>query len=261
MQEKQKLPEQPSHSGGNTKFWQNEMVQKYDYQQSLVSEKKEEVLANILRILTYFCKVNTIIAPKIIDIGCGPGTPVTLSSYILRDLPSSNVVGIDSSKQMVDAAKQNLQPIYGERFAAYVGDFNSNEFWTRQIDKTYDFAVSSGSLHYLSDNRRVAFLREVYGHLESCGILIASIANCSGISEIAEMAHIFRMEYTYSKLVEGKKPKTFKDFRKFYEEVDKKANINWKSQTIWLDSMRSAGFKAVDIVWHLWVRSIFVAIK
>jgi hypothetical protein len=46
MQSNNDMPQpNPSHTGGNIAFWQDEMVKKYDYQQSLLSEKKDELLA------------------------------------------------------------------------------------------------------------------------------------------------------------------------------------------------------------------------
>lgn len=255
-----KNPDDSSHPGGNPRFWQNEMVGRYDYQQSLLSEQKEQTLANIIRILSYFCQVNNVRAPRILDIGCGPGTGATLSAYILEHLPDCIVVGVDSSNQMVAAALNNLQE-YGKRFIAYVGDFNSTDFWDGMTDRTYNFAVSSGSLHYLADDKRVTFLKGIYSHLAENGVFVAGIANCSEIVEIAEMEQIFRAEYTYNQLPEEKKPGEFAAFRKSFMEIDQKANINWKSHMIWLDAMKEAGFKQADIVWHLWVRSLFVGIK
>jgi hypothetical protein len=60
---------------------------------------------------------------------------------------------------------------------------------------------------------------------------------------------------------EERRPKDFQQFRDRFNEIDKKAEINWQSAITWFDSMHTAGFKYVDIVWHLWIRSIFVAIK
>ena len=261
MENQTNVSKQPSHSGGDIRFWQDERVRRYDYQQSLISEKKQEVQANITRILAYFCKIHSIVEPKILDIGCGPGTPLTLSRYILDKLPGSVVLGVDSSDQMIKAANKNLVPRYGGQFSGYVNDFNSDGFWTAEIDRNYNFIVSSGALHYLSDQRRRPFLKEVFGHLEDNGILVACIGNRSMVPEITEMEHIFRIEFTYGQFGEGRRPKDFQEFRKKFEETDKKANINWQSYRVWLDAMRGAGFKGVDIVWHLWVRSIFVAIK
>jgi SAM-dependent methyltransferase len=248
-----------SHPGGNPNFWQDEMVRKYDFQQSLLSEKKEEVLSNIVRIITYFSKKNGISVPSTLDIGCGPGTPETLSAYILKSVPNAEVTGIDSSKQMVEAAINNLSQ--SKRFIAQVGDFNSNDFWSGETNNLYDFIVSSSSLHYLSDFRREPFLKEIYDHLKSHGIFIAGIATCSENPDIYEMEQTFRTEYTYNKLPEDKKPKEFNQFRKNFEDIDKKANINWKSPTLWLSSITNSGYKSADIVWTSWVRSIFLGIK
>jgi trans-aconitate methyltransferase len=259
MESKQNInSNKPAHPGGNPKFWQDEMVQRYDNQQSLLSEKKEETLANIIRIIAYFCRINNINAPKILDIGCGPGTPGTLSAHILKDLPNSSLVGVDSSNQMVDAANQNLKC---EQFIACVGDFNSNSFWIELLSRTYDFIVSSGSLHYLADRRRIPFLKGIYDHLESHGIFLAGIAIGSEIPAIFEMEQVFRTEYTYNRLPDDKKPEKFSDFRSYFTDVDRKANVNWKSHSIWLDSLKSAGFKSADVVSHLWVRSILLGIK
>ncbi len=75
------------------------------------------------------------------------------------------------------------------------------------------------------------------------------------------MEQVFRIEYTYDRLPADKKPKEFAVFRKSFMEIDQKANINWKSPSVWLDALKKAGFQRSDIVWHLWVRSVFVGIK
>jgi len=75
------------------------------------------------------------------------------------------------------------------------------------------------------------------------------------------MADLFRVEFTYSQLEEGRRSDDFQEFRKRFEETDRKANINWQSVKVWMDTLREAGFKGVEMVWHLWIRSIFVATK
>jgi len=261
MQNQQNISKNSSHSGGNIEFWRDEMVKEYDYQQSLLSEKKEEVLANITRIIVHFCRMHSIANPIILDIGCGPGTPLTLSGYVLEKLPNSIVVGVDSSDQMIEVANKNLIPRYGQRFSSYVSDFNSNGFWVAEINRNYDFIVSSGTLHYLSDQRRMAFFKEIFDHLRDNGVFVSCIADRSMVPEIAEMGHLFRVEFTYSQLEEGKRPQNFEEFKKRFEEEDKRANINWQSAVEYLNSIQKAGFRKADIVWHLWVKSIFVGIK
>jgi trans-aconitate methyltransferase len=264
MGNQQNLSEQPLHPGGDTQFWQDERVRRYDHQQSILSEKKGDVLSNITRIINYFCKLYSISTPKILDIGCGPGTPMTLSAYILDRVPGSILVGVDSSEQMVEAARENLVPEYGQRFSSFIGDFNSDSFWIPEINSKYDFIVSSGALHYLSDRRRYPFIKDIFDHIKDTGAFVCCLGNRSQATEIAEMEHVFRVEFTYNQLEDGKRPQDFQDFQDFkerFEETDNKANINWQNHRVWLEAMQRAGFKGVDIVWHLWIRSIFVAIR
>jgi len=251
MENKKHIPQHSSHPGGDTQFWRDERVQKYDYQQSLLSEKKDEVLTNIVRIVNYFCKQNSISSPQILDIGCGPGTPMTLSAYILDKVSNSIVIGVDSSDQMIEAAKSNLTLKYGQRFHGYIGDFNTAKFWISDISHRYDFVVSNGTLHYLSDRRRTPFFREVFNHTKDDGVLVCCMANCSTIPEIVEMGNLFRVEFTYNQLGELRRPDNFQEFRKRFEETDRRANINWRSRGVWIEAMRRAGFKRADTVWHL----------
>lgn len=248
--QKENTSQHNSHLGGYTQFWRDERVQRYDCQQSLLSEKKEDVLINITRIVNYFCKLHSISRPKILDIGCGPGTPMTLSAYILDRVPKSTLLGVDSSGQMVEAANGILVPKYGRIFSSFVSDFNSDSFWIPKINSKYDFIVSSGTLHYSSDKRRCLFIKEIFDYLKDNGVFVC-LANCSVVPEIGEMEYLFRVEFTYGQLEEGSRPKDFQEFRRRFEETDAKANINWHNHNTWLDAMQQAGFKGVDLVWHL----------
>ncbi len=261
MNGRDKRSDNVSHSGGKPEFWKDEFVREYEHHQYLVSEKKEEVLDNITRIIKYFCRLYSIDDPSILDVGCGPGSRTTLCAYVLEKVHNSIVVGVDSSKEMIQAAKKNLTAKKRGRFSGYLSDFNSARFWIPQVNKKYDFIVSSGALHYLSDRRRKRFFEEVFGHLKDDGVFVACIGNMSSVPEIAEMEHLFRVQFTYNRLEETKGPQDFEDFKKSLEEKDKKAGINWQSHSEYLNCMKSAGFTKADIVWHLWIRSIFVGLK
>lgn len=250
-----------AHPGGNPEFWSDERVKKYDYHQFLVSEQKEEMLNNIVRIVDYFYKTQSINSPKVLDVGCGPGILSTLPWRILERIPNSLVLGVDASDEMIDAANKILNVKYPNCFFGYVGDFNTKEFWLPEIDITYDFIVSSIALHYLSDERREPFFREIYDHLGTGGVFVASIGVCSEVSEIAQMTHYFAAEFLHQQLEKERGPQDFEEVRKRGVEQNAKANINWHSPKEYIDSLRMAGFKKVDLVWHLWIKSIFVALK
>jgi SAM-dependent methyltransferase len=250
-----------SHSGGNKNFWQKDRVDNYDYIQSLLSEKKTEVQENIARIIRYFSNSRRITHPDILDIGCGPGTPITTARYVLEKVPECKLVGVDGSAEMIAKSNANLSSVFGGRFTGMVGDFNSDRFWNSEINRKYDFIISSSALHYLSDQRRKPFFHEVYDHLNDKGVFIASIAGHSANSIIGEMEQTFRFEYTFNKMAEQGRANDFTEFRRTAEAKDTQAKINWQSSDVWRSAIKQAGFSGVEIVWQLWVSSIFVAVK
>jgi cyclopropane fatty-acyl-phospholipid synthase-like methyltransferase len=261
MRLSEELAENCPHGGGNKNFWRNERVDNYDAIQTVLSEKKAEEQKNIVRIIRYFCDNRQITNPTILDIGCGPGTPITIVRDILEKIPECTLIGADGSEEMVAKANANLTSIFGGRFTGIVSDFNSDRFWASQTNQKYDFIVSSSALHYLSDQRRKPFFREVFEHLNDKGVFIAGIACCETNSDIGEMEQIFRFEYTYNKMKELGRATDFAEFKRSAEATDAKAKINWQSPDIWLSAIRGAGFSSAGTVWQVWVRSIFVAVK
>ena len=246
---------------GNPEFWAGDRVNRYDHCQSLTSEQKEEMTRNIVRVVRYLCGIRSLSSPKVLDVGCGPGTPGTAAWQLLESIPSSQVFGVDSSTEMVDAANAALSAAYPGHFFGCVGDFNGNEFWAEGIDLTYDFIVSSVALHYLGDERRRPFFRELYEHLASGGALIASIAVSSAVAEVAEMADHFATEFLHQELERERGPQDFEEVRKRRAEQNAKAGVNRLSPGEYIESLHAAGFEKADWVWHLWTKSIFVALK
>jgi len=250
-----------SHPEGNPQHWMDKVVRDYEYQQRLVTEQKEESLFNIVRIIDYFRYLYGIRAPRILDIGCGPGTETSLSKYILEGLPDSYVTGVDSSEQMIAVANSRLIGEFGQRFIGYVSDFNNQNFWIPEINRQYDFLTSFAALHYLSDSRMFPFLKEIYYHLENNGVFIVSVGNRSSLPGIAEMENQFRIEFTYNQLDLDARSSDFKKFKAKFEDADRQANINLHSYREWLELIQDAGFREVDVVSHLWIRTTIVALK
>jgi len=252
-----KHDEQP-HQGGNREFWKDDWVKHYDHRQAYLIKRKQQFLDDLVRVLSYFCIKKNIVGPTILDVGCGPGT---LSALVLEKIPDSKVIGIDVSDQMVEVAKKKLAPICGKRFSGYVADFNSDRFWISPVDNAYHFIVSTLALHYLSDDRRHCFFKEVFDHLSSPGMFIAGIGSRSFIPEIAEMEYSFWLEFVYDNFDEAKKPKDFEIFKREFEKKLNEVNINWQSPEEYLNCLRNAGFAKTEIVWHRWAMSIYLAIK
>ena len=100
----------------------------------------------------------------LVDIGCGPGL---LTSLIARRFPALQVTGLDTSKEMVrtaalNAAAQEPAP----RLSFRQGDVGA----LQEAGASFDFAVSSLSLHHWSDPLQA--LAEIHRILTPGGQLV-----------------------------------------------------------------------------------------
>ena len=105
---------------------------------------------------------------RVLDLGCGDGT---LTVHLAERLPRGEVVGIDASQGMIDAAlpktRQNLQFL--------LMDINELDFVER-----FDVAFSNATLHWVKDHKRL--LENVHRALRADGRLrfnFAGDGNCS----------------------------------------------------------------------------------
>ncbi|MDY6966515.1 MAG: class I SAM-dependent methyltransferase [Halobacteriota archaeon] len=222
-------------------------------------EYKDELLENIVRVTQFFVKKYHTQFPTILDIGCGLGT---LSTLLLDSLDNCKIVGVDSSEEMIEESNRRLKKYIPDRYSSHISNFNFKNFWTPEIDRKYDFIVSSLALHYLSDERRSAFFSEIHEHLKENGVFIACIGNLSKISEIREMEEIFKAEYAYKNVTwQENDPDDFESFLNESKDRQREMKINWRIPEDYLTALKDADFEKYDIVWHIWVKSIFVAIK
>jgi trans-aconitate 2-methyltransferase len=115
---------------------------------------------------------------RVLDAGCGSGR---VTALILERLPRGEVVAMDGSASMVDAARQTLAP-YGDRVEYVVGDL-LDPIPVARVDAVF----SNATFHWILDHDRLfANLVEV---LRPGGQLVAQ---CGGAGNIARMDAIVR---------------------------------------------------------------------
>jgi len=105
---------------------------------------------------------------RILDLGCGDGL---LTSRLADHVPGGEVVGIDSSRGMIEAAREKKRP--NIRFMLL--DINDIEF-----DEEFDVVFSNATLHWIKDHRKL--LRNVANALRPDGRVrfnFAAVGNCS----------------------------------------------------------------------------------
>ena len=114
---------------------------------------------------------------RVLDLGCGDGT---LTAQLAELLPEGEVVGIDASRGMIDAAgpkaRENLQFV--------LMDINDLDFRER-----FDLVISNATLHWVKDHRRL--LGNVGKALRPGGRLrfnFAGDGNCSHLFKVVREA-------------------------------------------------------------------------
>lgn len=104
--------------------------------------------------------------PTVLDLGFGTGT---LTSKLYEN--GCDVYGQDFSKRMIELAEEKMPGallVYGDL----------NEGLHSPLDEMrYDFIIATYSLHHLTDERKVSFIRDLYDHLNEHGkLLIGDVA-------------------------------------------------------------------------------------
>lgn len=101
-------------------------------------------------------------APRAVDLGCGPGNS---TQALLARFPDAEATGIDSSADMVRAARERLP---GTRFELHdIAD------WAGRQDGVFDLILANASLQWLPDHR--ALLPRLLTRLAPGGRLAAQV--------------------------------------------------------------------------------------
>ncbi len=104
--------------------------------------------------------------PTVLDIGFGTGT-LTAKLYA----HGCEIYGQDFSDRMIALAKEKIPDAH-----LYQGDF-SQGLAVPLLQKSYDFIIATYSLHHLTDEQKITFLRSLRGLLADGGkILIGDVA-------------------------------------------------------------------------------------
>lgn len=151
-------------------------------------------------------------AGRVLEIGPGPGF---IAIEIASLLPGVQVVGLDLSKTMIDIATGNAREQgVSERVAFREGDAAKMPF----EDASFDFVISSGSLHHWQETKRI--FQEIHRVLKpGCRALLSDLRSDAPVDEVQQFAtqidsrfmrwglrHSFREGYTVQEaeqLVDG----------------------------------------------------------
>jgi tRNA (cmo5U34)-methyltransferase len=184
---------------------------------------------------------------RVLELACGAGL---LAGTLLERFPNCTVYGLDGSHEMLQTARQHLQP-FGERFLP--GKFDlANRDW-RVPEPVYHAIVSSLAIHHLDDAGKAALFRDVFAMLHPGGaFLVADIIRPAGPHSMRFAADGYdeavrrRAEEIHGNLdiFELFIREQWNIFRYPDDPIDQPATL--LDQLQWLEA---AGFKHVDVNW------------
>lgn len=139
----------------------------YDADVGISDDDNEYPFAGYKKILgsiysTIMNKENAVV----LDIGFGTGT---LAAKLYEK--GCNVYGQDFSERMIELASERMPGAH-----LYQGDF-AQGLVAPLKERTYDFIVATYSIHHLTDNQKIVFIKDLLTHLNEGGkILIGDVA-------------------------------------------------------------------------------------
>lgn len=113
------------------------------------------------------------IGERILDLGCGSGQLTSeISNY------TDKVIGIDSSKEMIEASREMFQSL-----EFYQMDAASFEF-----DKAFDAIFSNAVLHWVKNQKTAS--QNMYRHLKTGGRLVVEFGGAGNVATITNAIRI-----------------------------------------------------------------------
>lgn len=196
---------------------------------------------------------------KVLDLGAGQGT---LAEASLEAFPNSRAVCLDGSAVTMKICRKRLEK-YQNRVSFVLEELDDSS-WLKSIEGKFDAVVSSLTIHHLSDRRKKALFREIWGIIKNGGALIIA-------DPVKVDSRYLEQRYRHA-LIETmrRQAKEIAGLERTYKEVeaeqrarearskgvDKPAPL--KAQLRWLEQ---TGFVDVDCFWKHACFAVFGGFK
>ena len=128
-----------------------------------------------------------------LDLGCGSGR---LTEFLLRRLPRGRVLAIDRSANMLEAAREHLEPEFGGRV-----EYIQKSLDELDLDRVADLAFSNAAFHWVRDHPRL--FRAVFNALKPGGWLVAQCGAGPNIARVRERAGRLMASEPYAAYFDG----------------------------------------------------------
>lgn len=190
---------------------------------------------------------------SVLDLGCGDGI---LGSAVLERFSPSDLVFLDFSDPMLEAARKNVPPGAPTRFAK--ADFSSSDWLTALGEAAaFDVVVSGFSIHHQPDERKRALYAEIFDLLRPGGIFLNLEHVASATEAVGAVFDDYFIDYLYAFHSRSNAEASRKQIAEtHYARPDKAENIlaPVDIQCQWL---REIGFVDVDCFFKVFELALF----
>ncbi|MDQ6674905.1 MAG: methyltransferase domain-containing protein [Chloroflexota bacterium] len=128
-----------------------------------------------------------------LDLGCGSGR---LTEYLLRRLPRGRVIAVDRSENMLQAAREHLEPEFGGRV-----EYVQKSLDELDMHQVAELAFSNAAFHWIKDHPRL--FRAIFAALRPGGWLIAQCGAEPNIARVRARAGEIMQSAPYRTYFEG----------------------------------------------------------
>jgi trans-aconitate 2-methyltransferase len=132
---------------------------------------------------------------RVLDAGCGTGR---LTRDLLESLPRGQVVALDVSQNMIDAARDYLHPDFGDRV-----EFTCCDLLELPFEEQFDGIFSTASFHWVHDHE--SLFRSLYRALRPGGWLCAQCGGDKNLDRLLSRAQALMATPPYQSYFVGYK--------------------------------------------------------
>jgi len=181
---------------------------------------------------------------EVLDLGAGTGL---FSMHVLQKYPNAAFVLYDVAPKMLDVARERFRESPNQ-FQYIVDDYRYF-----QSSKRFDLAVSSLSIHHLTDSEKKDLFKRAYTALSNKGVFI-NVDQIRGPTP-------FLQELYWAKWLEKVREKGAAE-EKISESIQRRVTYDKDALlTEQLQWLRDAGFANVDCIYKNYFIGVFVATK
>ncbi len=175
----------------------------------------------------------------VLDIGIGTGET---AQRILHAFPACQIVGVDISPEMIDAAKLRLVK-HGNQIQWITGNmFDVN------LPNQIDAVVSTLAVHHLTDEQKRSFYSKLYGRIKPGGVISIGDLVTFKNPEKASKTEMEWKNFIFKNLGPEQGQYRFDEYKKGDIPAPLEDQLEW---------LKEAGFENVSIDWELMNYAVF----